>query len=379
MEYNVLWIDDEYKRQKDFIGYAEQEDINITAFESHEEGIQHLEKELNAYHAVILDAKVLKNQNDRRPGLQGLTASRDKLIQLNEKVYLPWFIFTGQPDYTDSRDFREIFGDFYIKGTDNETLLNDIKEAIEQKEEFILQKKYEMVFEVCTPEYHLEDIHGRVMEVLKSLEASPDGINTKDLFNPLRKIVEKLFAAFNKFDLLPDEVHNGNGSINKSCNFLSGKNDDYEIHTEILPPVITRTLWNSLQIIQDASHADEKLHLKVDEHVQELNTGFLYKGIVYQLLDVLVWFKRFIDTNPEKNNWTALNPPSGDEGGYKGMIRKDPLNNYYCGKFVLNYQYTQENFSIGTEIQILEYQANTNMNTNFYYPYYAKKFIRIKN
>ncbi|MFW5983295.1 MAG: hypothetical protein ACOCQ4_02250 [bacterium] len=377
MEYKVLWIDDEFKTQKDFIGYAEQEDINITAFESHEEGIQHLEKDLDAFHAVILDAKVLQNQNDTRPGLNGLTASRDKLIQLNEKVYLPWFIFTGQPDYTDSRDFREIFGDFYIKGTDNEILLNDLKEAIEQKEEFILQKKYEAVFEVCTPEYHLEDIRSRVMETLKSLEVSPAAKNTRDLFNPLRKIIEQLFAAFNKFELLPDEVHKGNGSINKSCNFLSGKNDDYELHAEILPPVITRTLWNSLQIIQDASHADEKLHLKVDEHVQKLNTDFLHKSVVYQLLDVLVWFKKFIDSNPQRNNWTALKLPPDDEEVYKGMIRQDTLGNYYCGEFALNYQYTQENFTVGSEIQILEYQENTNPHTNLYYPYYAKKFVSI--
>ncbi|MFW6351334.1 MAG: hypothetical protein ACOC2E_03020 [Bacteroidota bacterium] len=71
------------------------------------------------------------------------------------------------------------------------------------------------------------------METLKSLEASPADKKTEDLFNPLRKIIEMLCAPFNKFELLPNEVHIGNGSINKSCNFLSGKNDNYKLNAEI--------------------------------------------------------------------------------------------------------------------------------------------------
>ena len=60
MRYNILWIDDDYKIQKDFISFAEQLGLDITAVESHEEGMLELENRKNFYQAVILDAKVKK-------------------------------------------------------------------------------------------------------------------------------------------------------------------------------------------------------------------------------------------------------------------------------------------------------------------------------
>ena len=133
MRYNVLWIDDDFKTQLDFIGEAEQENIDITSFESHEEGISHLNGKLDFFHAVILDAKVKKAKSDTVTGLSGLFASRDRLIEINNNSYLPYFIFTGQPDYLSSTIFKETVGDYYIKVEDNERLFKDLKEAVEKK------------------------------------------------------------------------------------------------------------------------------------------------------------------------------------------------------------------------------------------------------
>ena len=112
MKYKVLWIDDDCNTTgRDFIGQAEQDEVDITAFESHEEGIAFLEKNLNSFHAVILDAKVKHKKDDTVIGLDGLRASRDRLIELNNKVDLPYFIFTGQPDYQTNEVFKESYGE----------------------------------------------------------------------------------------------------------------------------------------------------------------------------------------------------------------------------------------------------------------------------
>ena len=143
MKYKVLWIDDDCNTTgRDFIGQAEQDDVDITAFESHEEGIAFLEKNLNSFHAVILDAKVKLKKDDTVIGLDGLRASRDRLIELNNKVDLPYFIFTGQPDYQTNEVFIESFGNFYIKGEDNEKLIEELINRIENKEDYILQNEY---------------------------------------------------------------------------------------------------------------------------------------------------------------------------------------------------------------------------------------------
>ena len=70
MKYRALWIDDDCKTTgRDFIGQAEQDDIDITAFESHEEGMAYLEKNLNYFHVVILDAKVKGQIADEQTGM----------------------------------------------------------------------------------------------------------------------------------------------------------------------------------------------------------------------------------------------------------------------------------------------------------------------
>ncbi|WP_431244237.1 hypothetical protein ACQ9BO_07700 [Flavobacterium sp. P21] len=74
MNINVLWIDDDYKTQEDFISFAEQYGIDIHPFESHEEGMVSLEAKPNFYHVTILDAKVKNKKDDTVTDLTGLAS-----------------------------------------------------------------------------------------------------------------------------------------------------------------------------------------------------------------------------------------------------------------------------------------------------------------
>ena len=65
-----------------------------------------------------------------------------------------------------------------------------------------------------------------------------------------------------------------------------------------LPQVISDNLRNILSVSQPASHRSH-----IDEHLNLVNTNYLIKGIIFQLLDVIVWFKKFIDSNPDSKNW----------------------------------------------------------------------------
>lgn len=146
MKYNILWIDDEYKKQIAFITLAEQEDIIIDAVESHEEGMLKLNANNHFYDAVILDAKVKLNKEDTTTDLKGLKASRDFLIEYNKDYVLPYFIFTGQPDYQKNSIFEDSYGKYYTKGVDNEQMLEDIKNAIANKPETQVKKDFPEVF-----------------------------------------------------------------------------------------------------------------------------------------------------------------------------------------------------------------------------------------
>jgi len=316
MRVNVLWIDDEYIKQEDFIGQAEQEGIDIFPFESHEEGIAELINKLPFFHAVILDAKVKELKNSTTTGLSGLRASRDRLIELNKEHYIPYFIFTGQPDYIDSNQFAESYGRYYIKGDDNDELFLAIKDAVENKVEYKLQRKYKDVFTVCSDAYIGSDCKSTLLQALKLIESVKENLTTEDLFNSIRKIIEKLFLAFNRQGFLPDEVVRGKGWINQSSIFLSGNHSSYKMNSEILSSTIAFLLKNILLVIQDASHAEGTLKLKVDNHVREIRTPYLFTSSIYQLLDILLWFKKYVDDNPdiEKNKliWFPLENLGGD-------------------------------------------------------------------
>ena len=167
MKYNVLWIDDDYNTTgRNFIAMSEQYEVNIIAFESHEEGITYLDNNLDTIDAVILDAKVKLRKDDTVANLDGLKASRDELIKLNETNDVPFFVLTGQPDYVSNDIFRESYGEFYVKGQDEERLIQDLIHRIEQKEDYILKKKYPNLLGACSDSFLGHDNYPRLFSLV---------------------------------------------------------------------------------------------------------------------------------------------------------------------------------------------------------------------
>jgi DNA-binding NtrC family response regulator len=163
MNIEVLWIDDEYLKQSCVISDAELDGINLHPVESHEEGIIAIKENRFSFHAVILDAKVKLNKGDNLLSLKGLRESRDFLIKQQK---LPFFIFTGQPDYLSDEQFRDSYGDFYVKGKDNQKLFDDIKKAVENSDNFKIQSEFEDVFKVCK-KYFDGDVWLVLFEILR--------------------------------------------------------------------------------------------------------------------------------------------------------------------------------------------------------------------
>lgn len=372
MRYKVLLIDDECNTAigREIIGYAEQEDIDIDACESHEEGMQILDSKRQFYHAVILDAKVKKMKDDTVIGLAGLAASRDRLIEINKNEYLPYFIFTAQPDYQKSDMFRESYGDYFIKGTDNQKLLDTIKISVGKKEEYIVKKKYNRVFEVCTDKYIGASTTSTLLSLLKIVEGYEGSLNSEDKLNAVRKVVEQLFRAFKRIGVIPNEVT----GINPQSKFLAGhKESPYSFTEEILDPTIAYLVKSILDITQNASHNG-----KVDEYIKKQGTPYLFNSVVFQLLDVLIWFKNYADTHPdiEKNKLLASPLQLCTESIFKGTIEQDSNKHYFCGIYLLNKTHTERNFKVGDQIKITEKIDNTTSSKHLY-PKYASKFTKI--
>lgn len=302
MKIKVLWIDDDYKLLSPFIADAEFDGIDIVPFESHEEGMTALMSDLNSFHAVILDAKVKHGRNDTVIGLKGLAASRDAIIQLNSQgVYLPYFIFTGQADYMTNEMFRDSFGSFYVKGTDNQRLLDDIKKQVQGKEEYLIKRDYKAAFEFASEHFNSDEVKS-LMTILKNIR-NPSGVSFEDkvYFTQIRVMLEHVFRLANKVGLLHDKCIDSNGRVNltDSSRFLDGQPTAHsKVMTtqRVLPKLLCESIKNILQVTGAAAHTTDpeiQSNLSLQEYREQLNTPYLLYSLTFQLLDVINWFYEY--------------------------------------------------------------------------------------
>lgn len=70
---------------------------------------------------------------------------------------------------------------------------------------------------------------------------------------------------------------------------------------------------------------------------------------------------------------------SQNEGIYTGKIERDENGNYFCGKYLLDYKFTEANYKLGDEIVIMSIITNPSDISFNKYPNKSKKFKAKKN
>lgn len=307
--YNILWIDDEHETLGGTKGRAKRNRINLIPFKSLNGGMSELERNYPFYDGVLLDAKFFENEDDKKgtEDTYNVHRAKEQLLQLQKKFEV--FVLTGQAEAYEDKTFKKAFTKVYKKGSDNEIdrLFTDIKEAAACQKDTQLRHSYKRVFDVCTEKYIGEYAGQDILNLLKVEDES----NIDNHFNSIRKIIEDIFAAFHKFNLLPLEFVNPNVALNQSSIFLAGQEQHEKTDTAFkqhrhleashLPPQIAFYLRSILAVTQSGSHRSN-----IDHHVRKVKTPFLLKSVFFQLLDVLVWFKMYVDSNPKTENWEII-------------------------------------------------------------------------
>lgn len=307
--YNILWIDDEHETLGGTKGRAKRNGINLIAYKSLNGGMSELERNYPYYDGVLLDAKFLENEDDTKgtEDTYNVHRAKERLIQLKKKFEI--FILTGQAEAYEDKTFKKAFTNVYKKGSDEEIdrLFKEIKESAASQEDTQLRHSYKNVFEVCTEKYIGEYAGQDILTLLKV----GDKQNIDNNFNTIRKIIEDIFSAFNKFNLLPPEFVCPNIALNQSSIFLAGLEQHEKTHPKYkqhrhleethLPGQIISYFRNILAVTQSGSHRSD-----IDSHVRAVKTPFLFKSTFFQILDLLVWFKMYVDSNPKINNWERI-------------------------------------------------------------------------
>ncbi len=66
---------------------------------------------------------------------------------------------------------------------------------------------------------------------------------------------------------------------------------------------------------------------------------------------------------------------SKEKGVYTGIIEKDTYGNYFCGEYLLDYQYTEKSFKLGDEINLKTVIANPSDKSYNQYPKKSRNFF----
>ncbi len=328
--YNILWIDDEHESLSGTKGRAKRNGINLIPFKSLNKGMSELERNYPFYDGVLLDAKFFENEDDEKgtEDTYNVHRAKEALLQLKKKFEV--FILTGKAEAYDDRTFNKAFPKVYKKGSDSEMerLFIDIKEAAKNQLDTQLRQSYKRVFDVCTEKYIGEYAGQDILSLLKVEDES----DIDNHFNSIRKIVEDLFSAFHKFKLLPAEFVSPTMALNQSSIFLAGQEQNektdpiYKLHRHLeethLPPQIAYYLKSILTITQSGSHRSN-----IDKYVRTVKTPFLLKSVFFQMLDVLVWFKMYVDSNPKPENWEVAETTSeGNESSSEALTNGKVIN-----------------------------------------------------
>ena len=380
--FNVLWFDDkfeEYELDKD---YALDKGIELVGFTNAEDGLEELNKSYLDYDAIIVDGLFYSNDMERGdPKASAYVKVANTLRELKAKgIVLPWFTYSGQKRFVkDNRDFIENlidkdFGDGKIydknKIDDFENLCNDLIQTANNIGNTVLRNKYPDVFEVCTEEYLGLKLRAKLLQILKSIEEHNGNPSTEDLFNPLRKIIETVFNKMSELNLLPPDIINNNGWITGSRLFMSNIHSDYKHEKEFIPALIAHTFHRVLDIIQDASHNEGDLKFKVDHYVSTNKSTYIYQSCVYQILEIIVWFKKLKDaySDEEQNKllWTKLEKKLIESHILEGYIEQDTRGNYHCGNNIFQYTKIHNIYESGTKVRITNRIENNQTNKDEY-------------
>lgn len=392
-KYNILWIDDEWDKMTAFqLECKELHGLYLTPYRSRRDGMEALERNIDYWDAVLLDARMFDESDNENPSLDGLRNAKQRLDELSIRRAIPYFISTGQPDLVSNRDFKALIGDYYIKGNDDVKLISDILKAIENSDKQQVKTFYKDVFsglDIIGVAQYVEPI---LMDILLPLHYPAKAPNFKPVhhYNQLRQLLEYLYRACNKVGLVPDQcIMDGRVNLNQCSLYLSGKDAEIsgvrfgEIGERIIPEYVENIIWAILGFGNIHSHTVELGNddlQKIESVFRTAQSRYIIFGLALQICEVIVWFSEYIPKHNDKevniykcNELQREEPNTTEEDAKNKYLDRDfiPVKDeegiWHCGQC-----YVKISSWTSGKMKLTEINPNTDRRTNSKYPYFAR-------
>jgi hypothetical protein len=373
----VLWLEDELEKIEAFLDRAYMAGIEVTHKDTANNFIAELNGKIDHYDAVILDVMGVVDSLSEKPSSSAFKAAYDSILALKYKKQIPFFVLSAQLTKDENQGLKEYIGEtnVYIKSKDEERLIESINASVANQQDYALRKKYTDLLSVFNDDHLGQKHFDRIFNLIKWVESSKEIDNTEDQLTRIRKIIEAVFQSLAKKGFVPTEITNTQGWLNGTRSFLANKHSAFIQIDAYIHPTASDSILHLLDIIQDGSHAEGGLRLKVDEYIQLNQSDYLFKSCVYLLFDVIIWYKnltnKYTDIDENKKKWISkINQSSLN---LIGKLKQDSDNRYFIGQYIFQYDKVHGIYKIDDEIEIIQAIENIK-STNTKYPFFVVKF-----
>lgn len=334
--YKVLWIDDlcsenDTSFSDGFLSVADDKDLQLCHFSNWEEAEEDLRRNFDAYSAIIFDAFCKIKKDDILPNEEFIPAVIANLNRLfaEKRKHIPWYILSAgtmnEFDYVVkiAKRLRESHQDewgtmlYYKDATDDNAqcvynLIDNICSIAKNQDLNIVTYNYRNVFKYLG-EDKLMDHRARtiMLKMLCALHYPEDNSYFQYEGNPLRKVMEYIFRAAYKYNLLPKECFERDDQLNllDSNRFLSGQITKYSNirygsdSDTIFPEYLGQISRQILNFASVDSHTNETNPYTIDDKDLDIseNEKELFFGYVLQLCHVIKWFGAFVEDHSDKD------------------------------------------------------------------------------
>lgn len=392
-KYNILWIDDEWDKMTTFQRECKElYSLYLEPFRTRKDGMEALERNIDHWDAVLLDAKMFDENDNEIASLAGLGKAKQRLDELSLRRAIPYFISTGQPDLISDKNFKDLFGDYYVKGKDDVKLVNDMLKAIENSDSQQVKTIYKDVFSGLDKIGVRQYVEPILMDILLPLHYPAKEPNFKPVhhYNQLRQLLEYLFRACNKVGLVPDQcITDGRVNLNQCSLYLAGKDAEKsgvrygEKGERIVPDYVESIIRAILEFGNIHSHTvelEEDDLQKIEGIFRTAQSRFIIFGLTLQICEAVIWFSEYIQKNDDKEVNLLLCKELQREESKRS--EEDGTNKYLNHEFVpvkdedgiwhCEECYVKITSWESGKMELTEITPNTDKRTNAKYPYFAR-------
>ena len=298
--YNIIWADDECDTLCRDIAVVKLFDkFGIEVIDS-----CHTSEELrrsfttfsDRVDAVIVDGNFSRDDVEylESDDISGLIHTISLIELFNVKRDIPFFLYTGRKNML-MQICKNGELTYFIK---NDRIFQ--KGEIERLASCIVS----VVDKISSPEHHVikrffpllkeaREISTSLEEELRMFLLAEEKDNrcdqAVDQFTHLRKMLEIIIDRCKENDIIPSM----NTQLNDIKYFVGkgGHNNGSKPKEGVWPPVISSYIWSMIDILQDGSHKVKDLNLHVSDYVVENNTPFLFRSCLYQIMELIRWYK----------------------------------------------------------------------------------------